>query len=328
MYDFRLGEVASWIMGIGARTVAVQLPEGLKVHAQHIVKVLEAETDAVILIIGDPCYGACDYTVRYSSYADALVQFGHAEIPSLPRDPKVKFVEVFINLDIAELLEEALPRLKERIGLFTTVQHIQMMGEVKEWLESKGRTVLVGRGDSRIRFEGQVLGCNITVIDPIAQKVDQLLYIGSGNFHPLSAAISTDLPVLIIDPLMGELREIGELKDRILRQRHAAITLASEAKNFLILVSTKIGQMRMEEALKLRKEAEEAGRTAEIILLEEFAPERMLAYSTDAFVSTACPRIAIDDYLKYNKPILTPIEMEIAIGLKEWKDYKFDSILG
>jgi 2-(3-amino-3-carboxypropyl)histidine synthase len=48
----------------------------------------------------------------------------------------------------------------------------------------------------------------------------------------------------------------------------------------------------------------------------------------DAFVSTACPRIAIDDALRYKKPILTPVELEVSLGIRRWDDYVFDSILG
>ena len=187
----------------------------------------------------------------------------------------------------------------------------------------------MGKGDGRIKFEGQVLGCNITSIDPIAAQVDQFLYIGSGDFHPLSVAIASDRPVLIIDPLMGEVREIDDLKDRILRQRHAAIVRAADAASFLILVSTKVGQMRMEQAQRLRRLAEENGkRVATSCCWRSSHPDRLLPYDADAFVSTACPRIAIDDYLRYPKPILTPVEMEIVLGKRPWSDYRMDSILG
>jgi 2-(3-amino-3-carboxypropyl)histidine synthase len=304
------------------------MPEGLKVHAQAVVRDLEVRTGSSFLIVGDPCYGACDYTVRFRDYADALVQFGHADIPSMPRDEGVLFVEIFVDLDITQLLERALPKLEARIGLLTTVQHVGTLPRVREWLEAHGKKVFIGRGDARIRFEGQVLGCNITVVEPIKGLVDQFVYIGSGNFHPLSVAIESDKPVLVLDPMMNEVREIGDLKDRILRQRFAAITKASEAQRFLVLVSTKVGQTRMEMARELKRKAETHGRSAEIVLLEEFHPDRLLPYDADAYVSTACPRIAIDDYLRYRKPILTPLEMEIVLGEREWSEYRMDMILG
>jgi 2-(3-amino-3-carboxypropyl)histidine synthase len=328
LYDFRLEEVAAWINGIGARTVALQMPEGLKVHALSVAAELEGRTGASFLIVGDPCYGACDYTARFRDYADALVQFGHADIPSMPRDDRVLFIEIFLDIDITGLLEKALPKLKGRIGLLTTVQHVCMLPRIREWLEERGKEVFIGRGDARIKFEGQVLGCNITSVTAITDRVDQFVYIGSGDFHPLSVAIESDRPVLVLDPLMNEIREIGELKDRILRQRFAAITRASEAGKFLILVSTKIGQTRMELATELKRKAEANGKSAEIVLLEEFHPDRLLPYDADTYVSTACPRIAIDDYLRYSKPMLTPVEMEIVLGEKQWSEYRMDMILG
>jgi 2-(3-amino-3-carboxypropyl)histidine synthase len=47
----------------------------------------------------------------------------------------------------------------------------------------------------------------------------------------------------------------------------------------------------------------------------------------DCYVSTACPRIAIDDYLQYKKPIITPVEVEIVLGKRAWEEYVFDEIL-
>ncbi|WP_297504598.1 diphthamide synthesis protein, partial [Thermococcus sp.] len=43
-------------------------------------------------------------------------------------------------------------------------------------------------------------------------------------------------------------------------------------------------------------------------------------------VVVACPRVPIDDYENWRKPVLTPTEVEIVLGLRE--DYAFDEILG
>jgi 2-(3-amino-3-carboxypropyl)histidine synthase len=43
-------------------------------------------------------------------------------------------------------------------------------------------------------------------------------------------------------------------------------------------------------------------------------------------VCTACPRIAIDDSRRYTQPILTPQELEMAIGERSWSEYAFDEI--
>jgi 2-(3-amino-3-carboxypropyl)histidine synthase len=181
--------------------------------------------------------------------------------------------------------------------------------------------------DARVKHPGQVLGCNVTSASSITKEVDQFLFIGSGDFHPLAVALETGKDVLVLDPLMREVRDIKELKDRVLRQRYAAIAIAQEVKGFGILISTKPGQRRRALAMRLRALIEEKGKRAWVIALDNITPDQLLAFQVDAFVSTACPRIAVDDALRYKKPILTPVELEVALGARSWEDYSFDSIL-
>ncbi|MBM4237869.1 MAG: diphthamide biosynthesis enzyme Dph2, partial [Euryarchaeota archaeon] len=305
MYDFKLDEVARWIVEKGARVVALQMPEGLKVYAQSLVAELEARTSAIFLVIADPCYGACDASTTFASHADVLVHFGHAEIPAIQYSDRILFVEVGADVDYRDLLSEVLPMLKEKVGLVTTVQHIGDVPRIKTWLQESGREVFIGRGDERVRHEGQVLGCNITAAAAVAGSVDQFLFIGSGDFHPLAVSIETRKPVIALDPMTKQIREMSDLTERILRQRHGAITRAAGAKRFLILVATKLGQSRMDLALRLRQMAIGKGRKADLVLMDEFTPDSLVPFEADAYVSTACPRLAIDDFMRYPKPILT-----------------------
>lgn len=328
MYHFNLNQVSDWLIRRGAKHVAVQLPEGLKFHALDIMDDLENRTGAEVILLADPCYGACDFPTDFKRYADVLVQFGHAEIPCMKTPEDVLFSEVRSTVDPIPLLEDALENLEMRVGLITTVQHIDELQELRKWLESKGRTVVTGAGDGRIAYEGQVLGCNVTAASSISPDVDQFLYIGSGNFHPLAASIATGKPVVIVDPLNREVRDVESLKNRVLRQRHGAIVLGSEAESYAILVCTKPGQMRWDLALSLKEMLNSKGKKGILVAMDRFDSDQLLALKVDAYVSTACPRLALDDYLKYKKPILTPVELEIALGLKDWDDYSFDSILG
>jgi len=70
-----------------------------------------------------------------------------------------------------------------------------------------------------------------------------------------------------------------------------------------------------------KKKIEGSGKRAIIITLSEFTPDKLTNFNTvDAFVSLACPRIAVDDFAKYGKPLLTYKEMLCAIGEKKWED--------
>jgi 2-(3-amino-3-carboxypropyl)histidine synthase len=236
------------------------------------------------------------------------------------------FIEARIEADYAPLLPNLLPKLKDQIGLVSTVQYLQYLPSLKSWLEGNNKKVYIGRGGGRVKYEGQILGCDISAATSVEDKVDQFLYLGTGDFHPLALAIQTKRPVIVMDPVAQEVRELQDLAERVLRQRHGAIVRASSAKKYLILVSTKPGQNRIDLAFRLRQMAMENDRKADVVLMNEFDPDSLLPFEADAYVSTACPRLAVDDFLRYPKPILTPVEMEITLGLRKWSDYQLDRI--
>jgi 2-(3-amino-3-carboxypropyl)histidine synthase len=326
MIDFRLAEVCSFIKERHAGLVALQFPEGLKVHALEVAEELERMSGCRCVVLGDPCYGACDFASHYAQFADLLVHFGHSEMPCLESDPNVLFVEVYLDNEVIDLLPQLLPLLRQRIGLVTTVQHINQLEPVKVWLEEHGKEVRIGTGDRRVKHPGQVLGCNVSAAQNIASMVDQYLYLGSGDFHPLAVSLDTGKPVLVLDPAMREVRDMDALRDRILRQRHGAIARALDAQRFGIIVSSKIGQRRPALAKEILALLGRRGKSGCIIMLDNVSPDQLLAFDVDAFVSTACPRLAIDDYLRYRKPMLTPVELEVVLGLRDWEGYTFDSI--
>ena len=57
-----------------------------------------------------------------------------------------------------------------------------------------------------------------------------------------------------------------------------------------------------------------------------FDPENLTHIGMDALVSTACSRIAIDDEARYPLPVLTPPELAIALGKRDWNDYILDEL--
>ena len=73
-YELELERAVSEIEKVGAKTVLVQLPDGLKPKAKEIKERLEG-TGAEILLWGGSCYGACDVP---NADVDILIQFGHS----------------------------------------------------------------------------------------------------------------------------------------------------------------------------------------------------------------------------------------------------------
>lgn len=325
MFDFELETVSRWISDGGYASVALQMPEGLKIRAPEISEFIERETGAVPVIVGRPCYGACDL-FDYHGWADALVHFGHSPIPSQGEDPNVLYVESRSDADVDDSILESLSTLPGSVGLLATVQYLGLIPKVRRILESSGRSVHVGVGDSRICHPGQVLGCNCSAAEAVNDDVEGFLFIGEGDFHPLAAAFGMEKQVLVLNPVTGEVRDMAEKRDRILRRRFAAIQGARDAQSFLVIVCSKVGQDRSELADGIVGLLRSHGRTAFKVVIEEVNPTALMSYQVDAFVNTACPRIAMDDAARYPKPMLTPPELEIALGEREWSDYVFDQI--
>ena len=333
-YDLDLETAAKTIKKNNYKRVVIQIPEGLKCHLSKLVEFLENETNASIIISADPCFGACDIVdSEYENLdVDFVVQIGHTPIPDI-KDMWVPtlFVNAKADLDVSKVIEKAVPLIKgKRVGLVSTAQHVHLLDNTSKILVNNNFELYLGLGDNRIESKGQILGCNFSAATSIADKVDLFLYVGSGNFHPLGLLLSTKKPVIACDPYSNEVREkeLDDLKDMTLRQRYGAIARSKDAKVFGILVGTKRGQQRIKLANKIKDKLDSNQKKSYIFTMNHFSPSNLESFKDiDCFVSTACPRIAIDDYMQYKIPIITPIELDILIGIKKWEDYQFDEIL-
>ncbi|MBE6499087.1 MAG: diphthamide biosynthesis enzyme Dph2 [Methanobrevibacter thaueri] len=326
MYDMDLEKTIRKINSIDAKCVGLQFPEGLKTQATKIARIIEEETDAITIISGDPCFGACDVgDWKMKGSVDLIIHYGHTPLPLKYEIPTL-FIEAYSKINIKKDLEKSLEYLKNysRIGLVTTTQHLHLLNEIKDYLEDNKKEVLLGSSTSTRK--GQVLGCNFSSIKNL--DVDIILFIGSGNFHPLGIKLFSNTPVLAIDPYNSEIKNMDEFTDRILRIRFARITKAQTAKKWGIIVSSKEGQYRMKLAKKIKKTLKEHNMESHIILLDNVTPDALLPYlELDAFIVSACPRIAIDDSQMYKKPLITPQELEIVLNKRQWENYQLDEII-
>jgi len=292
--------------------LAIQAPEGLKARALELSELLEAE-DVRTILIGDPCFGACNLadSDAASLGATALVHLGHAPIPGTPTELPVHYIEFREEPDISQALDELKEILVSPVGLATTVQHIDMLDGLRKGLEDYGHTVLIGEKGGRVNYDGQVLGCDLATVHAIEEKVATFLFLGTGRFHPLGIALATGRPVVTLDPYTGVIDSLDN--EQLLRQRYGAIGRAIDAKRIGILVAPKGGQRRMALATALKQEFIENGRVPVLISSDFVSPDFLLAFRLDALVITSCPRIAFDDYERFEMPVLTATEARMLL---------------
>ncbi|MCL4347209.1 MAG: diphthamide biosynthesis enzyme Dph2 [Candidatus Thermoplasmatota archaeon] len=303
------------------------MPEGLKTFGQEIASRIGMISSAEVVIDSDPCFGACDIPVHLFGISDVIIQIGHTRMPSIGAIPKMYFANILVDIDPVYVVRQALPMLRGTVGLVTTAQHIHHISSIVSFLEGEGINAIYSRGDMRLDSPAQLLGCDYSAGLDIEDRVDMFLYVGDGDFHPIGLAVLSERPLVCANPMNGTVRKIDSLRDVIMKQRLVAIERAMQAKTFGVLVSSKLGQRRRTVAEKLLASIKAAGRSAALIQTNIVTPELIGSYGFDAFASTVCPRVAIDDYARYPKPILTPVEAEIAIGARPFSDFRFDQIL-
>lgn len=320
-YDLDLGKALEIIGKSGVKHVGLQAPEGLKRILPGLAEEIERLTGAEVIISGDPCYGACDLDLALLDEVDLMLHLGHAELGAV--QDKVLFLEARMPQSLSEAVEKAVPLLRsKRVGVTTTIQHIHKLPEVLAVLKEHEIEGAVGPAEGRIRCPGQVLGCCYSAARAV--DADEYLFIGTGQFHPLGIALATGRRVVVADPVTNEVSEINT--EPMLRRRFGAISRAVEARRFAILVSKKPGQRRMELARRLKALGEAGGKDMFLVYLDNIEPDRLLNLGAEAAVSTACPRVALDDAARYKIPLLTPPEFEVLVRERRWKEYEFDEI--
>ena len=363
-HNFELDELIERIKSGDHQLIALQVPEGLKMQALDLMDQLETETASKVVLAADPCYGACDlvHDKMRMMGVEMVAHMGHSQMnidSGMPTqfipvtydgDPELEPVLPYLNAhremaisrlestkneeNISE--EEAKEKFLDsvgrisplsdyKLGLVGSIQHLHLLEDFKKRLEDAGFSVTIPVGGDRLSFPGQVLGCNYSGDDP---SVGHYLFLGSGDFHPIGLVLHTGKPLAMLDPYTGDASEMSrERVDRILRQRFGLIMSVQDCNSFGILIGEKPGQMRRTLALRMKRILEKHGKKGYLLALEHVGPELIDFYPVDAFVNTACPRIAIDDSVRYAKPLITPYELEVSLGEKKWENgYQFDEI--
>ncbi|MGC8646702.1 MAG: diphthamide biosynthesis enzyme Dph2 [Thermoplasmata archaeon] len=313
-----LKKIKGEMQKIGIRKILVELPEGLKYYIKDIKEIFEGFD---IEFSGENVYGSCDSCQE--CHVDAIIHIGHSAIPNMPLLKKTYFIEYFKN--IQKYPDSNILRKKGciKIGLFASVQYVNELNKLKEYFENKKFTVFIGIGDSRLKYPGQILGCNFSSYDNI-RLVDCNVVLTDGIFHPLGLSLYSGKKTFSLNPYSGELTEINN--ESFVRKRYALMERATKCRNFGIIVSRKIGQSRNFIASKLRDMAIKGGKGGDIILMDEINSYKLENLPYDCFINTACPRVSIDDQENFKKIVLTVTEASYILNGKIPERYFMDTI--
>ena len=312
-----------------AKLVLIQVPEGIKTKVLGFIEELKTKCEGTeFVLMVDPLFGACDINEKIlleEFGADLIIHFGHNQF--LGKQEKVVFLpgNYVVGKEFNALLKKVLKRLNElgieKIALFSIIQFKNYLDETKKFFEKNKLTVLTVKG--KRTAEGQTLGCDVFGLKRLNEKdFDVIVYLGDGSFHSSAIAMMTNKKIISVNPLSGEFAETEGEKEKFLKKRMGFVSKAMSARTFGLLVSTKKGQFRLTNALRLKKLIEKKGKKAFILSSDLLLPEFLIGLQIDCFVNTACPRM-IDDSFKFDKPLINSFELEMVLGTKEMKNYDF-----
>jgi 2-(3-amino-3-carboxypropyl)histidine synthase len=322
-YSFEIPKTIHRIRTSGARKVALQMPEGLLLFATTISDILVQFCPGVeTLIMGDVTYGACcidDYTARALG-CDLLVHYAHSCL--IPVDvTKIKTLYVFvdISIDTSHLLASLERNFAagKTIAVVGTIQFNATIHGVRAALERAGFRVLVPQ--IAPLSKGEILGCTSPRLRDDDGAVDFILYLGDGRFHLESIMIhNPTIPAYRYDPYSRRLTRETYAHDEMQSLRRAAITSARGARKWGLILGSLGRQGNPHTMALVEARLRERGIPWVNLLLSEIFPGKLaLMNDVECWVQVACPRLSIDWGYAFPRPLLTPYEALVALGIKE-----------
>ncbi|KAI9888532.1 MAG: Diphthamide biosynthesis protein 1 [Vezdaea aestivalis] len=321
-YSFEIPKTIHRIRSSGSKKVALQFPEGLLLFATTISDILtEFCTGIETLIMGDVTYGACcidDYTAKALG-CDLLIHYAHSCL--IPMNvTKIKTLYVFVDISIdVKHLQLSLERnftAGKTIAMVGTIQFNSTLHNIKLDLESAGFKVIVPQ--SAPLSKGEILGCTSPRLTK-SDGADLILYLGDGRFHLESAMIhNPELPAYRYDPYSRKLtREMYDHKEMHDLRRNA-IQSAKGAKKWGIILGSLGRQGNPYTMAMIEQELRKRSIPFLSLLLSEIFPGKLaMMDDVECWVQIACPRLSIDWGYAFPRPLLTPYEALIALGVKE-----------
>jgi diphthamide biosynthesis enzyme Dph1/Dph2-like protein len=175
----------------------------------------------------------------------------------------------------------------EQVSLAASIQYLDLLDEVKNYLEGKGVNVIIKKGAFH---DGQVLGCNANAFDSDAKS---LLLLCDGKFHATNNAIRLNREILIFngeEVTKFDEKEMEKIKSKIKGKQMKFLS----SKTIGLLVSTKIGQ-ESKAYLKIAEKIEKINKNVYIFLTDNIDVREFDNFNyIDFWVNTACFGLGLD----------------------------------
>ncbi len=193
------------------------------------------------------------------------------------------------NLEI-KLSKSQIAKLPKNIFLAYSIQYKELAKQIKQQLE---------QNHIKIQKFQQVLGCSkVNTVLPI-------LLVSTGKFHAQNLVLQTPIIKEILKKPLVSLyilennkiikipeKEVNKLKAK----KKTALIKFLKADKIGILVSTKPGQERLKDAIKLKNQLEKKNKQPFIFISNNIDTTQFENFDINSWVNTACPGLAMDNF--------------------------------
>jgi len=325
LYNYDIELIVNLIKDKKAKNVLLQIPEGLKTLIYSLVDELKSKLmDVEINVDLTPSYGSCLIDSDVTSSYDLVINLGHEKYPYWSPPHNVHFIDLLykksLSIDVINELVSKISGLGRNIALYTTPQHKHDIRKLARVLSSNGFNVVNNLSRTVI------FGCWFSDLDKVLNNIDAVLVISGGYFHSIGIGlrIQNSKPIFKLDPYEQKIELINSKVYEVLKVRYSKIMKAFDTRRWLLVIGTN-GQYRPNIILKLKnllKNNNVNYYTFKTALLTEQILKNADTTTIDVIVVTSCPRLPIEDFSRYHKPVLTPGEAIMVLSNKI-HDYVF-----
>lgn len=318
-YNFEVHKTVWRLRQAGARTVALQFPEGLLMYACAIGDILERFAGVEhILVMGDVTYGACcidDFSAA-ALQADFLVHYGHScLVPvDITRVPCLYvFVDISVDIDHFVACVELNFKPGAKLAVAGTIQFSSAIQLARQRLAAAFPALAVPK--CKPLSPGEVLGCTAPVL--AARDTEAIVFLADGRFHLEAIMIANPtIPAYRYDPYGRVFTRERYDQAGMRAARRRAVESARGAQRWALVLGTLGRQGNPAILTSLEQLMQAHGLQYNVLLMSEVTPPRLALFadSVDAFVQIACPRLSIDWGEGFAKPTLTPYEAMVVLG--------------
>ncbi len=327
-YDLEIDQIVQKIQENNYQSVLIQFPEGMLDKPLKRIKKILSKENLKVYVAGDPSYGVCDLAVDLAKKlgCELLIHFGHSQFgfQNQVNSASSESLDVILvpayyippnALDYSPLITEITKKKWKTVGLAATIQHIKSLDDFEEILKVNDFQVI--RYDS-----GQILGCHVNSLYKGMKDCDGFVSIHAGYFHTHGILLNTNKPLIQFNPYSGSIINYEEADHhKAIQQRFTLLTKAKKAQKWGILGSSKLGQHNWKMISNVQSLLAEREINNLTVVAENINPQVLANFAfIDAWVVTACPRIAIDDKIRFFKPVVTFREFLYLFDQLKWEN--------